>query len=276
MVKMIPLISIKEAKKILSSKPGSLEISLDAGLSLTSISIGKDYVEIEKEKIPLEEFKRIKENSYFIIDSGHLKKLAFFSEESNFYYKLMPTADWPTVTLSSTPMHRWVLVSPKEDTLSKIKEISPIHGKVLDTCCGLGYTAIVSAQDAEEVHTFERDEYVVHVAKLNPYSKDLFTSKKIKLMQGDISQIIMKIQSNLFDRVIHDPPTFKYSPELYSNEFYRQVYRVMKKDALLYHYAPWPHRMGKPLYIKIMKLLKETGFRNIRYSEESSGVIALK
>ncbi len=273
---MAPLISLKEAKKILSSKPGHLGISLDAGLSLTKIFIGKDYVEIEKEKIPLEEFKRIKKNSYYFIESCHFKKLAFFSQESNFYYKLMPTADWPTITFSSTPMHRWVLVSPKQDTLSKIKEISPIQGRVLDTCCGLGYTSIVSSKDAEEVHTFERDEYVIHVAKFNSYSKELFTSKKIKLMQGDISQIIMKIQGNFFDRVIHDPPTFKYSPELYSKEFYQQIYRVMKKGALLYHYAPWPHRMGKPLYLKIMKLLKETGFRNIRYSEESSGVIAQK
>jgi len=273
---MVPIISKKEAEKILGSKSGHLDISLDAGVSLSKINIAADYAEIEKEKIPLQEFKKIKENSYFIIDSGHLKKLAFFSEESNFYYKLMPTADWPTVTLSSTPMHRWVLVSPKEDTLSKIKEVSPVKGKVLDTCCGLGYTAIVAAKDADEVYTFDRDEYVLHVAKFNPYSQELFNNKKIRLLKGDISKIIFKLEGNFFDRVVHDPPTFKYAPELYSKEFYGQLYRVMKKDGILYHYAPWPHRKGKPLYPKIMGLLSEAGFGKVKYSKESSGVAAQK
>ena len=146
----------------------------------------------------------------------------------------------------------------------------------MDTCCGLGYTAIMSAKDSEEVHTFERDEYVIHVAKLNPYSRDLFSNKKINLMHGDISEIINKLQGNFFDRVIHDPPTFKYSPELYSKEFYQQLFRIMKKEAILYHYAPWPHRRGKPLYLRIMKFLSESRFRKVRYSEASSGVVAQK
>ena len=272
---MIALISKKEAEKILSAK-GEVNISLDAGMSLTKAFVDHRQAEILGQKIDIDEFKKIRKNSYYFIEAGHVKKLAFFSQESNFYYKLMPSSDWPTVTLSSTPMHRWVLVSPKEDTLSKIKEISPIKGKVLDTCCGLGYTAIMSAKDAEEVHTFERDEYVIHVAKLNPYSQDLFSNKKIMLMHGDIFQIINKLQGNFFERVVHDPPTFKYSPELYSKEFYEQIFRVMKKDAILYHYAPWPHRTGKPMYLRIMNLLSESGFRNIRYSEASSGVVAKK
>lgn len=273
---MIPLISKREAQKILSSKPGHLDIFLDAGLSLTRISIGEDYAEIEKEKIPLQEFKKIKENSYYIIESGHLQKLAFFSDESNFYYKLMPTADWPTITLSSTPMHRWVIVSPKEDTLSKIKEISPVKGRVLDTCCGLGYTAIMSAKEADEVYTFEKDEYVMHIAKFNPYSQELFDNKKIRLSKGDICKIIYKLEREFFDRIVHDPPTFKYAPELYSLEFYKQLFRVIKKDGILYHYAPWPHRKGKPLYPRIIRNLKEAGFRNAKYSKESSGVVAQK
>lgn len=269
------LLSKKEAEKVLGSK-GSMEISLDAGISLSEIYVGEDFVRIDDQKVPLQEFKKIKKNSYFFIENGHLKKLAFFSEESNFYYKLMPTKDWPTITLSSTPMHRWVLVSPKEDTLLKIKEISPVKGSILDTCCGLGYTAIVAAKEADEVYTYERDDYVVHIAKINPYSRELFSSKKIKLFNGDIVQIIRKLDRDFFDRIIHDPPTFKFSPELYSKEFYMQLYRVMKKNGILYHYAPWPHRKGKPLYLRIIKNLKDVGFRDFKYKERSSGVIAVK
>lgn len=272
---MIPIISKKEAEKILGSK-GNIEISLDAGISLAKVFVGKEYAEISNQKIPLQEFKKIKENSYYFIESNDLKKLAFFSKESNFYYKLMPTGDWPTLTLSSTPMHRWVLVSPKEDTISKIKEISHVKGRVLDTCCGLGYTAIISAKYADEVYTYERDEYVLHIAKFNPYSQELFNNKKIRLFKGDVHKIIYKLEGNFFDRVIHDPPTFKYAPELYSVDFYKQLYRVMKKGSILYHYAPWPHRKGKPLYPRIMANLKEAGFKAVRYSKESSGVAAQK
>ena len=272
---MVPIISKKEAEKILKSKD-KVEVSLDAGISLAKVFVGDNSAEIDGQKIPLEEFKKVKENSYYFIESNHLHKLAFFSQESNFYYKLMPTADWPTITLSSTPMHRWVLVSPKEDTLSKIKEISPVKGRVLDTCCGLGYTAIMSVKETDEVYTFEKDKYVLHVAKFNPYSRELFNNKKIRLSNGDINKIIYKLEREFFDRVIHDPPTFKYAPELYSNEFYKQLFRVIKKDGILYHYAPWPHRKGKPLYLRIIRNLKEAGFRSVKYSERSSGVVAQK
>ena len=84
---MIPIISKKEAKKILGLK-GNIRVSLDAGISLAEVFIKDVYAEINNQNIPLEEFKKIKDNSYYFIESSHLKKLAFFSQKSNFYYKL--------------------------------------------------------------------------------------------------------------------------------------------------------------------------------------------
>lgn len=198
-----------------------------------------------------------------------------FSEETNLYYKLMPTTDWPTITLSSTPMHRYVHVSPKEDTETKIKEITPIKGQVLDTCCGLGYTAIMASRKAEHLHVFEKDNNVLFIAGLNPHSLELFNNPKITIHKQEIFEGIKQFENETFDRIIHDPPTFRYAPELYSSEFHSELYRVLK-GGILYHYCPCPQKTkGRQFYITILKKLQEAGFK-ARYNEKSSGIRAIK
>jgi predicted methyltransferase len=274
---LIPLITLKEARKILNTKEASVEISLDLGISVTKADIIGRFVHIKEQKIPLEEFERVKEGAVYIAEEGKLSKLAFFSDETNFYYKLIPTADWPTIALSSTPMHRHTRMSPRQDTLLKIKEVKPVRGKVLDTCCGLGYTAIIASEDADEVYTFERDKNVIAMARLNPHSQILFAGNKIKLFEKDIFESIKSFENSFFDRIIHDPPTFKYSPELYSSEFYAELFRVMKKGGILYHYAPSPQKMqSRTFYKGMIRRLQECGFAKVQYSPKSSGVRAVK
>jgi len=271
------ILTKKEADRVIKSKDGTIQISLDLGKSLCEVKKEGKAVYVNNINIPLEEFSKIKEESCYTIAGGKITKLAFFSEETNLYYKLVPTKDWPTITLSSTPMHRHTQLSPKEDTIFKIREIKPIKGQVLDTCCGLGYTAIMCSKEADEVYTFERDFAVLHVAKLNPYSQELFNSKKIKMFTESIFNATSKFEDNFFDRIVHDPPTFKYSPELYSKEFYNELYRVMKNKGIIYHYAPWPQKTKNRVFYKgIIAKLNECGFERARYSEKSSGVVAVK
>lgn len=271
------LFTKKEATKIINAKKEKVDISLDLGLSLTTIYIKKNFVFIRECKIPLSEFCKVEEGSCYILTEDHLQKLAFFSDETNFYYKLVPTSDWPTVMLSSTPMHRCTLISPKKDVLLKIKEINPVKGKVLDTCCGLGYTAILSSKKADEVYTFERDNNVLYIAKLNPYSQELFRCEKIKIFKEDVFKSIKRFEDCFFDRIIHDPPTFKYAPELYSKEFYLELYRVLKKGGVVYHYMPWPHKTKKKsFYSKVIGKIKECGFKKVVYKKDSSGIRMLK
>jgi hypothetical protein len=274
---MLPLITKKEAERILKSGEGSVEVSLDLGISSTSLQIKDGLVHVNEDKVPLKDFEKVKEDACYAIEDDSLKKLAIFSEKTDLYYKLMPTKDWPTIKLSATPMHRYVKVSPKEDTLSKIREIKPVKGKILDTCCGLGYTAIVSSREADEVYTFEKDHNMLYMASLNPYSQELFTNKKIKIFQEDISEAISRFENNFFDRIIHDPPTFKREPTLYSKNFYQQLFRILKKGSILYHYAPWPHKTRREVFYKSMiKNLKECGFRRAEYKPDSSGIRATK
>lgn len=274
---MLPIITLKEAEKILSQSEGEVSISLDLGLSLSSLKIEDNLVFFDGQKLSLSEFKKVKEDTCYVIEDNTLKKAAFFSDETNFYYKIVPSSDWPTITLSSTPMHRHTKTSPKQDSESKIAEISPVKGNVLDTCCGLGYTAILSAKNANLVYTFERDKFVLNLASYNPYSIDLFHNKKIKLHEEDVFEGIKKLDSSFFDRVVHDPPTLKYSPELFSADFYCEMFRVMKKGAILYHYCPNPQKThGAKFYETIIKKLSEAGFKDIKYNENSSGIRAVK
>src|SRR3989338_4636651 len=162
------VITKSEAERILNAEGSEVYVSLDLGISSSKIDVSNGIADIIGQKIPIKEFEAVKEKACYAVEDNQLKRVAFFSEETNLFYKLLPTKDWPTITLSSTPMHRFTFVSPKKDTESKIKEISPIKGNVLDTCCGLGYTAIMASQDADELLTFERDPNVLRIAEYNP------------------------------------------------------------------------------------------------------------
>ena len=276
-LKMAVIITYREAQEILNYKEKEFEISLDLGKTKTGVRVEGKRVLIGNETISFRALTKIKENNCYLFEEEKLIPLAFFSDKTNIYYKLLPTKDWPTITFSSTPMHRHIKVSPKEDTELKITEISPIKGQVLDTCCGLGYTAIMASKQAKKIYTFERDANVLEMARYNPHSQELFENKKIFLVKKSIFEEIERFPKNFFDRVIHDPPTFTISPELYSPKFYSQLFRVMKKEAILYHYAPAPHKTkGEIFYLKIIRRLKEAGFRQIEYHEESSGIRAVK
>ena len=272
-----PILTKKEADRIINKKEGAASISLDLGMSSTTILIKDGCVSIQQQKIPLSALQKVKESTCYILEDNALKQIAFFSDETNLYYKLLPTQNWPTITLSSTPMHRYSTILPKKDTELKIKEISPVKGMVLDTCCGLGYTSILSSKNAEKVFTFEKDKNVLRIAEFNPYSKELFSNEKIIINQKNIFEEITQFEDSFFDRIIHDPPTFKYSPELYSKEFHAELYRVLKKGGILYHYCPCPQKTkDRKFYPRILKQLEEAGFKKVEYHEASSGVRALK
>jgi predicted methyltransferase len=279
-----PIITKREADKILAASrsltsglSAKVKLSLDLNMTITEIETSKDSFNVAGIELGIADLNKIDEGACYVLFEGKLQKLALFSEETNFYYKLVPTNDWPTITLSSTPMHRHTKITPRHDTKSKIKEISPVKGRVLDTCCGLGYTAVMSAKFANEVYTFEHDKNMLYMAGFNPHSQDLFSNKKIKVVQKDVFEGIKEFKNNFFDRIIHDPPTFKYSPMLYSSEFYNELLRVLRPSGILYHYAPAPQKThDRQFYTSIIKRLKEAGFRNVEYHEASSGIRAVK
>jgi len=273
------------AEKIFRTN-GKMLINFDLGKSTTKkeVFVEEKSVTINKIKIRKKEFEELKENRlYFIKDlgdgEGKVEPVQLFANETNLFYKLYPTRNWPTLVLSSVLMHRIKNAGPKEDTESKLRTIETIKGNCLDTCCGLGYTAIALAnmRKVERVEVFERDKNVLAIAKYNPYSEDLFENKKILLHNESVFEGVKRLEGESFDRIIHDPPTVSFAKELYSLEFYEHLFRVLKKGGKLYHYAPHPGKTkGRMDYLGWMKNLTNVGFQKVKYVGKASGISAVK
>lgn len=203
----------------------------------------------------------------------------FYSEKTKKFYKLLKTKTWPTVEISGIHMHRIKEVDPKTDTELKLKTLGRIYGIILDTCTGLGYTAILAAKrkGVRKVITVEKDENVIHIAKLNPFSKELFENPKIELRIADITKEIKKFDNEFFNFIIHDPPRISIAPELYSLNFYKQMFRVLKNNGKIFHYVGRPGIKRRKMYIKgIINRLRLAGFKSIDKKDYALGLLIRK
>ncbi len=275
-----------EITKAILDRRDVVRASLDLGLTASTVKL--DYrnqfaVFSDEEKLTFDEVSKIAstENVCFVVEKGKTAatKIQLFSAETNRFYKLFPTKDAPTAEISGIRMHRVQDRSPWEDTEDKIKCVEPLSGMVLDTCCGLGYTAIAAAvsKKVQRVYTFERDKNMVLLADYNPWSQPLFRDIKIKLALDDIFTAIRYFSGGFFSAIIHDPPRVQLAPELYSLEFYRHLFRVLKKGGRMYHYTGSPgEKRGINIVKGVVKRLKEAGFANVVERKDVLGVVAVK
>jgi len=150
------------------------------------------------------EMIRASERGCFVVEENAPRKIQVFSEATNRLYSLMPTAGAPTMLISGIPMHRFKGTDPHRDTLQKIRTITPVVGRVLDTATGLAYTAIEAAKTAEHVITVEIEPAVLEVARLNPWSQALFENPRIAQLIGDTVEEIEGFEGGTFARIIHD------------------------------------------------------------------------
>ena len=278
---MTPSILTKKEATVLagSQKRGFGMVSVDLGKSKTRVEVTEKGALIDGQLISIKELSKTKENTCYVAQEGELKAVELFSQSTNLYYKLVPTQDWPTVMLSSVPMHRFKTITPKKSAQIMVNELGAVKGVALDTCCGLGYTATLVANQVgcEKVHTFERDENVLTIAGYNPWSQGVFTNPKVILHKENVAHGIKELESNSFDCVIHDPPTVSFSPQLYEAPFYAQLLRVMKSGAKLYHYCPTPGKTkGNEFWPGVKRKLEELGFVGVEFHKKASGIVANK
>lgn len=208
-----------------------------------------------------------------------VSEIKFYSEKTKKFYKLVKTKTWPTLEISGIHMHRIKHIDPKTDTKLKLRALGKIYGIVLDTCTGLGYTAILAAKkiDVKKVISIEKDENVIEIAKQNPFSKELFENPKIELIVGDVFFEIKKFDDNYFNFIIHDPPRISIATELYSLEFYQQLFRVLKKGGRIFHYVGMPGiKQGKRYLQGVIRRLKSAGFLKIKKVDYALGLVLSK
>ena len=179
------------------------------------------------------------ETGCFLVEGDAFEKIQTFSEDTGRVITLYPTPAAPTILISGISMHRIKGSNPYQDTLTKVRAIAPISGRVLDTTTGLGYTACQASRSARRVITIELDPAVLAIARLNPWSKELFESEKIEQLLGDSVEVVNGFRDEAFDCIIHDPPQFSLAGELYSGEFYAQLLRALaRREAVPLHRRP--------------------------------------
>ncbi len=262
------ILSSKELRRMqeaIAMGEKEIEASLDLGLTKTSVKVYPQGFLFGKKKI---EFPRMREgdNDAYLLTKNKLEKIQFFSTETNLLYKLIPTSYRPILQCSGTSMH-------KKEFVERI-EADKLTGKVLDAGTGLGYTAIAAAKTAEEVLTLEKDKNVIQVAKLNPYSQELFSGNNIKRLTGNIVQKITAFSDEEFDFVIFDAGTPKSSDDFFSLKNYQQAYRVLKRNGKLYHYLPKHHvQRGRDFGGEAIERMRRAGFKLIERKVEESYVV---
>lgn len=190
------------------------------------------------------------------------------------HYKLVEG----TLEIDGVRMHQTARRTPLEGAREMAGLLEIRRGeKVLDVCTGLGYAAIEEARQGALVTTIEVDEKVLQLARQNPLSKELFGNEKIGLIVGDAFEEILGFESEEFDAVLHDPPRFSLAGELYSQAFYLQLFRVLKKEGRLFHYTGKPgEKSGKNYRKGIKQRLAQAGFQKIEWQEEARGFTAKK
>jgi hypothetical protein len=262
------IIAYPQAVQMLKADAKEQSISLDLNISQSKVKIEEgsyifpDGQILDKSKLE----KVIKDyTSCFLIRANSLIKIQLYSDQTNRFYKLVPTKDAPTLEISGIRMHVTKSMTPMQDTDQKIKSVSPIRGIVLDTCMGLGYTAIAASRTADFVFTCEKDENVIEIAGVNPWSKRLW-SKNISIIKASIFNQIKLFKSGMFDIVIHDPPRLSLAPELYSKEFYEEAYRAIKHGGKIYHYTGNPGSKNRNMNLpkSISDKLRSAGFKDIK------------
>jgi predicted methyltransferase len=188
---------------------------------------------------------------------------------------LVPT-EWgaPTFEIDGIKMLPTAHVSPYADAERKVALIQPRGKTILDTCGGLGYFAAWCLLGrATQVLSYEKSADVIWLRSLNPWSPE--ASSGLTLIHADIAEQIAVLPSDSVDAILHDPPRFGIAGELYSQLFYNQLARVLKRKGKLFHYTGEANKLttGRDLSNEVVKRLRHAGFVA---ALSGDGIVAVK
>ena len=140
--------------------------------------------------------------------------------------------------------------------------------------CGLGYFAAWCLEGgAAHVLSFEKNPDVLWLRNLNPWSP--VADSRLALTQGDVVDEIKLLPSGSVDAALHDPPRFGIAGELYSQDFYDELARTLKRRGRLFHYTGTPNKVtsGRDVPTEVSRRLRTAGFRT---ELAGDGVLAVR
>ena len=248
----------------------SVECSLDLEHSIATVEIGESAWVWGGRPFPYLQICR--ERTVYCWTGVSFEPVARFTDS---LIKLVPT-EWgpPTFEIDGIKMLSTAQLSPYADAERKVALIEPRGKVVLDTCGGLGYFAACCLQaQAAQVLSFEKNPDVIWLRSLNPWSPA--AGSGLTLVQGDIIAEIAALASESVDAILHDPPRFGIAGELYSQAFYHQLARVLRRRGKLFHYTGTPNRLssGRDLSGEVAKRLRAVGFIT---EFSGDGILAVK
>ncbi|MCX6774398.1 MAG: methyltransferase [Candidatus Micrarchaeota archaeon] len=250
---------------------GKITASLDLGLTEKQVS-KKRIREIAKKIGEKLKDERIKDNYVYLLKNDELYKLALFHQ--GHFYKLRMFKDFKEPVLEIDGLRMQLVKefnSAEEYANGIIKELGIRKGTCLECCTGLGYITSQLSVICEKVVTIENSKAVLALARLNPYSKRMF-SKNVKRIHGDAFEKVPKIKET-FDYIIHDPPRYSHASQLYVPEFYKMLRKRLNPGGKLFHYTGTLTSQGD-LNGRIRNDLGNAGFKNVKRIEKLQGFIA--
>jgi predicted methyltransferase len=268
-----PLLTLKVHEQLLRAlraHAGEVTCSLDLDRSTTTVSVDESGWIWQGQRYPY--LQKCKDRTIYYWSDGEFAPVSRYTTS---LIKLVPT-DWgpPTFEIDGIKMLVSEKVSPYQDAQAKVALIEPRGKVVLDTCGGLGYFAVwLLAEGAARIISFEKNPDVVWLRSLNPWSPQ--TGDTFTLTQGDVAEKIAGIPDASVDAILHDPPRFGIAGELYSQAFYDQLARVLKRGGRMFHYTGTPNKLttGRDVPNEVAARLQHSGFKT---RLQGDGVLATK
>ncbi|MBI3188757.1 MAG: SAM-dependent methyltransferase [Gammaproteobacteria bacterium] len=253
---MGPLLTLT-VHKALQSATARVECSLDLDRTKTTVEVDSTGWIWQGRHYPFME--NCKDRTIYYWDGESFQGV---SRYSNSLIKLVPT-EWgaPTFEIDGIKMLPTATVSPYADAQRKVNLIQPQGKVILDTCGGLGYFAAWCLQgQARQVISYEKNPDVIWLRSLNPWSPAV--ADNFSLTNADIAEQIAALPNESVDAILHDPPRFGIAGELYSQNFYNHLARVIRRKGKLFHYTGTPNRLtsGRDVPNEVATRLRQAGF----------------
>jgi len=238
------------------------DCSLDLDRSTTTVELRDDGWHWNGRRFPY--LQGCKDRTIYYCTGNAFQPVARFTTS---LVKLVPTP-WgaPTFEIDGIKMLPTLRVSPWHDAERKVGLIEPRGKRILDTCGGLGYFAAFCLRgEAAQVLSYEINPDVIWLRRLNPWSPDYRWSgapvDALTLDCADVTERMASMPSASFDAILHDPPRFGIAGNLYSQVFYDELARVLKRRGRLFHYTGSPNRLsrGRDLASEVAVRLRRAG-----------------
>ncbi len=213
---------------------------------------------------------------YCIVKDNDIRKMIVSSGDK--HYKVCKVREeWaPTIIINGIVMHT-LKRDPIEDAREKVLYVKR-GAKVFDTCACFGYTTHACLEKgASYVYATEIDETVLDLSTYNIYSRALGDTR-VDLVNESLLDVTPLLRDESFDAIIHDPPRImSETGDLYSEDLYREFYRLLRKRGMLFHYtgATGSKYRGLDVQRGVIKRLRSVGFHIVRCIE-GFGVYAIK